>query len=261
MKRGLDSAATGGDELGYGANWERFYRSLDAARGERPLWDVDPEEAVEQDFVIFAPFLATSLPIIDFGCGTGTQTSALGRRYPLAIGLDVSPTAIESATLAQQSESVSFCLLDEADPGFFAKLHGSLGDANVYIRGVLHQLKDEDLPGLFANLAGLMGEQGRLYFVEVSDEIHQYLRDGSGGFSALPAMMRRTLISHFPPRGLSLEGVPGLLGADSFNILASGETRLKTNIRFRDQSSVEIPAVYAVAEARANEGTTHAAEH
>lgn len=250
MTSGPESAAVGNVRPGYRANWDRFYRSLDHACGERPLWDVDPAEAVERDFPLFSPYLTPSLPIIDFGCGTGAQTRALGKRYPAAIGLDVSPSAIETAALTQKSGPVSFRLLDEADSDYFARFHRETGDANIYIRGVLHQLKDDDLPVLLSNLSILMGERGRLFFVEVSDEIHQYLRDGSRGFSALPSMMRRTLISHFPPRGLNLETIPRLLGAEKFNVLASGDTRLKTNIQFRDQSSVEIPAVYAVAEAR-----------
>lgn len=49
----------------YGQQWDQFYRSIDSSGGEKPLWDVQPDQAAASDYAIFSRYLNRELPIID----------------------------------------------------------------------------------------------------------------------------------------------------------------------------------------------------
>lgn len=231
----------------YGRQWDQFYSSI-KLRGKRPLWDVEPEEAVAADYEFFAPHFDPYLPLIDVGCGTGIQTAYLAEKFELVVGIDVAASAIEEAhrCYCHRGSNLRFELIDEGDEDFFPAIHRQLGDANIYMRGVMHQILDKDLQKFLEALVTLMGDTGRLFLVEVAENIRDYLSAGSGGFSDLPAIMRRTLTSHLPPRGVSLAHLASQFSIQGVEMLESGETSLVTNIRFRSQEPIRIPAVQGI---------------
>ena len=71
-------------------------------------WDVRPEQAAEIEYPLFRDWFTPLLPVIDLGCGTGTQSAWLIRHYSPIIGLDVSKAVIE-----QWNQAVSEVLKDE----------------------------------------------------------------------------------------------------------------------------------------------------
>jgi hypothetical protein len=67
-------------------------------------------------------------------------TARIGRQFATVVGVDVSPAAIARARAADNPPNVSYRVLNASDRDGAAGLHGELGDANVYIRGVLQAL-------------------------------------------------------------------------------------------------------------------------
>lgn len=246
--RGLLGDMRASQGISYKAQWDQFYASLPAGRDGRALWDVQPESAAGLDIEHFSAHFSRDLPLVDFGCGTGTQSAYLGRRWGRVLGMDVSGRAIEFATRAHRVPGLSFVAIDEEDPGLYRRLHGELGDMNVYVRGVLHQVLEVDRPGLVQSLKTLMGRSGRLYFIEVASGIREYFSDGPDRFSELPAIMQRTFLSHLPPAGLAEEDIPDVFPRSEFRLLETGTARLYTNIRFRNQEPIHIPAVFGIVE-------------
>lgn len=229
----------------YGARWDQFYRNFDAHGETLPLWDVPPAAASALDYARFREYLNPELPLVDLGCGTGRQTAFLAEKYPLAIGLDVSARAIELATLQYGRSGLEFQLLGERLEDF-RQINHRLGDCNVYIRGVLHQIERSEFSYYREALILLMGTSGTLYFVEVADSIRAYLSGGSGSFSRLPGPIKRAFISNFPPQGLSLAGLPSTFPPHQFRVLAAGASELNTNIQFGADDPICIPAIYGV---------------
>lgn len=240
------------NRISYGQQWDGFYASLGAGGTGTALWDVEPGRAVACDYPLFAGHFAETLPIVDFGCGTGRQTAFLGRIHGRTTGLDVSSEAIRLARASCSQEGIDFLTIDEADPEYFRRIHARLGDAHVYMRGVLHQVRPEDVAQLVTALHTLLGVRGRLFFTEVSSTVRTYLTSESTRFSQLPGLMQRTLISRLPPRGLLLDDFPGIFPGNQFQVLDSGESQLNTNIVFGKEKPIRIPAVYGVMASRAS---------
>jgi SAM-dependent methyltransferase len=225
--------------VSYKNQWDQFYASLPSQRDGRALWDVPPESAVGRDIEQFAAYFPTHLPLVDFGCGTGTQAAYLKRGWDRVVGMDVSGKAIEMANRAHQLPGLSFIAIDEEDQELYGRLHREMGDMNVYVT---------DRPALVRSLKTLMGREGRLYFIEVASDIREYFSQGPDRFSELPPIMQRTFLSRLPPTGLSEDDIPGVFPQDEFRVLASGSARLYTNIQFRNQEPIHIPAVFGIVE-------------
>jgi SAM-dependent methyltransferase len=230
----------------YSKNWDQFYRSANDGGGRTPLWEVPPAEAVELDYEIFGKDFQNGLPVIDLGCGLGTQAAFLHTRFQEVIGLDVSPKAVELANLQYQSENLRFVAIDEGDPDFFRLFHEQYGDSNIYLRGVMHQILDRDLPGFIQTLKLLMGTRGKLFFMEVADNIIDYLDSTSPRFSKMPAAMKKALLSNLPPRGLNFDIIRELFPEKHFTLLTLGKSYLNTNLLIGNDQPLEIPAVFAL---------------
>jgi SAM-dependent methyltransferase len=230
----------------YGENWDRFYRSITSGGGGTPLWEVPPEQSVELDFEIFGSEFQNGLPVVDLGCGLGTQAVFLATRFREVIGLDVSASAVELAHQKYQADNLHFAAIDERGAGFFRAFHARHGDCNVYLRGVIHQILDQDLPGFILNLRLLMGTKGKLFFMEVADDIHDYLESESPSFSRLPTLMKQALLSNLPPRGLNLDSICELFPERDFVVLSRGRSSLNTNIQIGTGQLLRIPAVFGL---------------
>ena len=232
--------------ISYATQWDKFYASLPGDNGGKALWDVEPELAAKQDFEVFSELLGDDLPLVDFGCGTGAQTEYLSQKRRQVIGIDVSQKAVDMAANTYTSPGVSFIPIDEGDPDFFYNLHNTMGDMNVYMRGVLHQILDEDIDRFVASIKVLMGSAGKLYFVEVASGLKEYFENGPENFSQLPGILQKVFISHLPPRGISVDEVPRIFPQPVFDVLKTGKTYLHTNISFKKNNPILIPAIYGI---------------
>ncbi|MCX4247140.1 class I SAM-dependent methyltransferase [Paraliomyxa miuraensis] len=150
----------------YAQRWESYWSEV-TKKGTRVMWDVAKEDGVALDWPNIQPFVDPSLPMVHLGCGHGRQTAFFGDHFERVLGVDISPTAIARAERENPHERVEYRVLDAMDHEAIAALHDELGDANVYVRGVLHQLApDDQLPFLEPTLQ-LIGDRGTLCVLEL----------------------------------------------------------------------------------------------
>lgn len=97
---------------------------------------------------------------LDFGCGIGRLTQALGRRFQRAVGVDISPRMIEFAQRINRFEHIEFCT--SSDPEL-----SSLGEGAfdfIYSSIVLQHI-DPDLSHMYlASFVRLLKPEGLLVF-------------------------------------------------------------------------------------------------
>lgn len=230
----------------YAANWDRYYQHTYHQRKSESLWAVNHKVAAAEDYQRFKDFFVSSLPCLDLGCGTGEQAAYLKQYYAKVIGADVSPAAIEIAQQRFQQAGLSFCHFDISVPHEVESFINTNGACNVYVRGVLHQIKDNDRLAVQNALHTLLGTTGTLYINEVGAGIRTYLEGMGKNFSHLPTRMRLALLSNLPPVGLSVDKLEEWFPAQRFSILTKGNAALATNLQLADGKPLAIPSVYAV---------------
>ncbi len=232
----------------YSKYWDEYYKNL-VVVGKKALWDVDASLAAKLDLSIISKLLNNTLPLLDLGCGTGTQSKFLAQHFDFVIGIDVSQTAIELAEKNCQYSNLNYYWVDDLKPKVFEDLHKKLGDTNIYMRGVIHQIKPEDLRLFNNNLKTILGQKGKLYFIEVADNIRDYFSNSSDSFSRLPDAMKQTFLSNLPPRGLSRINLDTFFDFKLFKVIYEEECFLNTNLRFLNNEPIRIPAYRGVIKA------------
>lgn len=148
--------------------WERYWQDRHTT-ADVAIWDSSAERNAARHLPLFTPHLAPSRPLIDVGCGSGTQTWFLARHVDQVLGVDHAEAALATARTNhgdQPADAVQFRLLDLLDPAAAASLHREVGDANLYMRGVLHQFETDQRPVALRSLCTLLGTAGALFAVE-----------------------------------------------------------------------------------------------
>ena len=103
----------------------------DSYTGPPPPWDIGrPQPA----FVRLAEAGALSGALLDAGCGTGEHTILAARQGARALGIDVSPRAIETARrkAAERSISASFQLLDALHLDTLGETFDTIVDSGLF---------------------------------------------------------------------------------------------------------------------------------
>jgi hypothetical protein len=150
----------------YAQRWESYWSQV-TQEGIRVVWDVSSADGVALDWPHIQPTVDRSRPMVHLGCGHGRQTAFFGDHFERVIGVDISPSAIERATQDNPHANVEYRCFDATDPEPLARLHDELGDANVYVRGVLHQLADDDQRPYLESALLLLGDRGTLNVLEL----------------------------------------------------------------------------------------------
>jgi SAM-dependent methyltransferase len=223
--------------------FERFWSSLDGSPGE-VLWAAAPRDGAA-DLARFLGHVDAQLPLVDVGCGNGTQTRFLARHFRRVIGTDIAPSALRHARAADAGHTVSWRLLDALRPQHAHNLHAEIGDANVYIRGVLHTLDPVDRPLAVQSLEQLLGARGTLYLKELSTDAPAYFArviDQEG----MPPGLARVLELGAPPGVISSADLEVLFPADRFMLLATGPALIDTTTTLPNGDAISVPALYAV---------------
>lgn len=168
--------------------WEGFWSEASGEPGS-VFWDAEPALTAGLHLALYEPHVDhPGLTLLDLGCGNGTQTLFLADRFPKVLGVDLSSAAIELARRQDKQGDALFRVIDAVDGDQVARLHAELGDANVYMRGVLHQCDPEDRQPLVDTIATLVGERGRAFVVELAEAAGQKLM----GLAKLPSGPRRS---------------------------------------------------------------------
>jgi SAM-dependent methyltransferase len=225
---------------------DRWWAGLDGTPGEI-VWDADPTD-LEADLGYFAGSLNAALPMVDFGCGDGRQTRFLAGRFPHMVGVDISPAAIRRARAADNPPNVAFRVLDARDPDGAARLHDELGDANVYIRGVLQALPPPSRPAAVETIAALLGAAGTLFAKELPPEAGSYFAEMTQRYGMPPGLAK--VLRNSPPGQISLPELTGLFPADRFEVLGTGTSRMRTVNTFPDGPVISVPAIWILSRPR-----------
>lgn len=230
----------------YREAWEGFWREAPDGPGE-VFWDAGPERTAAVHLALFEPHLTTpDLPLVDLGCGNGTQTRYLADRFSRVIGVDLSTAAVDLARRADPDGRAAYRVLDAADGTQAEALHADLGDANVYVRGVLHQCEPEDRQRLIDTVATLVGERGRACLVELSEAAKPVLMGLAAGPGGPPAKLAPVFRHGIAPGEVSDAAIPRYLSASGLALVAHGELPLITTEHTADGTRIELPSRWYV---------------
>ncbi|OII62465.1 methyltransferase [Streptomyces sp. CC53] len=227
--------------------WEGFWRAAPTGPGA-VFWDAVPARTAAPHLDLLTPHLTEpALPLVDLGCGNGTQTRYLAGRLPgPVVGVDVSAAALERARAQDPAGTARYRELDATDTGAATDLHRELGDCNVYMRGVLHQTAAHDRDALAATVATLLGRRGRAFVVEPGEAAGRamgaLMRDPAGP----PAKLRPVAEHGIVPAAAADADVPEHFRAAGLDVLASGEAPLATTEVGADGSPLELPSLWLV---------------
>ena len=182
--------------------------------------------------------------MVDLGCGDGRQTRFLGRHFATVCGADISPAAIGRARAAHNPANVRFRVLDARDPDQAARLHQELGDANVYIRGVLQALPPAARPRAVETIARLLGATGTLFAKELPPAAMSYFAAVAERHGLPPGLAR--IMRLIPPGEISEADLFRLFPADRFEVMSTGTSRIHTVNTLPDGEVIMVPAIYAL---------------
>ena len=230
----------------YREAWEGFWREAPEEQGA-VFWDAAPALTAGIHLAIFEPYLTDAgLPLVDLGCGNGTQTRFLADRFLHVLGADLSAAALDHARQSDPAGQATYRLLDAVEKGEAETLHAELGDANVYMRGVLHQAEPDDRQALVDGIAALVGERGRAFLVELSEAAKPVLMGLAQGPTGPPPKLAPIFRHGIAPGEVSDDAVPAYLYAAGLTVLASGELPLTTTEYRSDGTRIELPSKWLV---------------
>lgn len=235
------------------AAWNAFWTSLPAEPGAA-LWDSSPELTAQRHIPLFRRYFDPRLPLVDVGCGNGRQTQRLAREATRVIGIDIAETAVALAGRMWPATNVTYRCADLLDPATVAALAAELGDVNVYLRGVLHQLPMTDRVAMLDAIRMLLGTSGHVFAHELTGHtawfIHELLSTGT------PLPKTAELQAHF---GFGAGMAPaedgqlcGLFERNGFDVLDDAEIPLYTTEKQPDGETLQLPTRYVVARAAAD---------
>ncbi|MFI9770611.1 class I SAM-dependent methyltransferase [Streptomyces sp. NPDC052415] len=230
----------------YREAWEGFWREAPEEQGA-VFWDAEPALTVGLHLALFEPYLtAPTLPLVDLGCGNGTQTRFLAGRFPHVVGADLSDAAIEHARQGDPAGLATYRVLDAGEKDEAQTLHAELGDANVYMRGVLHQAEPDDRQALVDGIATLVGARGRAFLVELAEAAKPVLMGLAQGPSGPPPKLAPVFRHGIAPGEVADDAVLEYLRAAGLEVVASGELPLVTTEYTPDGTRIELPSKWLV---------------
>jgi SAM-dependent methyltransferase len=228
----------------YSTSWEGFWSTSTGTAGEI-FWDADPAHAAQQDLALFQGSIDPQLPLIDLGCGNGTQTRFLADHFARVIGTEISPAAIEIARTKHAAPNVSYRVLDVLSPDDAQALHEEIGDANLYMRAVLHQLSPADHATAIQSIERLLGRKGVLYLVELSSAAEPFFAQLIKQYGPPPGLAR--VFQHqITPGMVNEDDLDVLFPPDRFTLLRTGPSHIHTVHTLPTSEVVKVPAFYAV---------------
>ncbi|MFD5558812.1 class I SAM-dependent methyltransferase [Streptomyces sp. NPDC127068] len=238
----------------YATAWQSYWEDLPAHAGEA-IWDSHDTALTT---TLLRERLPLGLPMVDLGCGNGTQTRQLAGHCARVIGVDLSRAALDHARRLNSEPNITYQCLDLCDPDATDRLRRSYGDCDVHMRYLLHQLPAEHRPALLRSITTLLGLRGRLLAIELDEDAHaaiSALARQPGG--PLPKLAR-ALDHGIRPAQLTRAQLERLLSDAGLRIRVRGRSVLRTTQRLPDDSRLTLPAVYLVADARAEREHTDA---
>jgi SAM-dependent methyltransferase len=228
----------------YLKSWEGFWSTLSGTPGE-VFWDADPAHAAQQDLPLFQDYADPQLPLVDLGCGNGTQTRFLADHFAKVMGTEISPAAVAIAHTKNAAPNISYRILDVLCPDDAQALHEEIGDANLYMRAVLHQLSPVDHATAIQSIERLLGISGILYFIELSSAAEPYFAQLITQYG-LPPGLARVFQHEITPGMVNENDLDELFPSNRFTLLRTGQSHIHTVHTLPTGEVAKVPAFYAV---------------
>jgi SAM-dependent methyltransferase len=225
--------------------WERYWHELPPAAGSA-VWDSEASGNASRHHCLFRPYFTAGLPLLDLGCGNGTQTAYLSQHYSPIIGLDVSASAVLSAARAHGGPGISFRQFDVVDPAAASAVHAELGDCNVYVRTLLHLLPDDARTAAAATIARLLGRSGALFITELAHAAIEVFEDALGAGDDSVPKIRRVLSYGIVGANLADGQLEALLRGAGIAIVASGSDVMGSTDTIAGGARLMIPTSYVI---------------
>lgn len=232
------------------AAWNAFWTTLPAEPGTA-LWDSAPELTAERHIPLFREYFDPRLPLVDLGCGNGRQTQRLARDFARVVGIDIAEAAVKLAAEAFPAANVTYRCADLLDRRTAAALRAELGDANVYVRGVLHQLPPDGRTTMLGAIKVLLGGSGHVFAHELTERTGWYIQELLADGASLPKTA--ALTAHF---GFGVRTAPAqdgqlrrLFEHNGFDVVDDAEIPLYTTEKDTDGQPLRLPTSYVVARA------------
>lgn len=239
--------------------WDQYWGSIRStgAAGD-VLWDSGSAHELNS-YLPHLQLLDPTIPIVDVGCGNGSFTRLLAHHFPHALGLDYSANAVDRARQeAAGITTASFAVCDMTAPdaaqtvGKALEAAGWTGNANVFIRGVLHVLDRNGQAALAANLLPVVGARGGVFLAETNfpGTPVDYVSHLGATRKSIPAPLEGAI------RGLPM---PGRFGATQrakafptadWSLVRDGSASIETRPLSNPTSPDLIPGYYALLRAR-----------
>jgi 2-polyprenyl-3-methyl-5-hydroxy-6-metoxy-1,4-benzoquinol methylase len=211
--------------------WERYWSEIGSTGPHgQVLWDADVRGELDATVARLRVHGDMGLPLVDLGSGNGRQARALAAYTPRVVGLDAAESAVRRAT--DESEgvpNVEFRVADVTQRTLGECLAAELGDANVHLRGVLHEVDDAHRPAVVANIHALVGKRGVVHLCEtdVRGDALEYLQSVGVTPTSMPDVVRRLVSSGVrPPSHFGDAELATFFPAETWRILASGPTTM-----------------------------------
>jgi SAM-dependent methyltransferase len=233
--------------------WNAFWTMLPAEPGAA-LWDSSPKVTAARHLPLFRDRLDPLLPLVDIGCGNGRQTQWLARHFRRVIGVDIAEAAVALATESHPAPNVSYRCADLLDQHAAAALSAELGDVNIYMRGVVHQLAPDERVEMLRTVGLLLGESGYLFAQELTERTGWYVSELLA--SGMPLPKTAGLAAHFDFGARVAPAHEGqlrlLFEKSGFEVVADGDIPLHTTENTSDGRPLELPTSYLVARTAAH---------
>jgi SAM-dependent methyltransferase len=208
--------------------WDRFWASVRrTGSGGEVLWDGASAEEMDGVRARALADMATDLPVVDVGCGNGRFSRLLAGSFPQVLGVDISANAVRRAEEESADvDNVTYRVLDVTAADAGKQLFGQLGEANVFLRGVLHLLDTEQRERAVANLRDMIGQRGVVYFAETNfpgDPLDELVALGVTPTS-MPEPLRKIMAAGLvkPPRHIGEAQLETMFPAEHWETLKSG---------------------------------------
>jgi len=226
----------------YQTNWENYWTQLFDS-GEPAFWDVPTNKELAALLPELKAAFDGALPLVDFGCGNGTQTLLLAEHFSPVVGVDISSAAIAQARTRAQNGQPQFQVLDAISLEEAQDLHTTLGDANVYMRGILHQIQPADRPAIIHSLQTLMGTQGKLFLMELSSQAKQLFQTLTAQLGAPPPQLAQIFKQGIVPADITPEEIRTLFPEDQYKIEDMDNVSYTSNTTLPDGTPLLVPCL------------------
>ncbi|MDS1346805.1 class I SAM-dependent methyltransferase [Planktothrix agardhii] len=210
----------------YQTKWNQYWDSIEDR--SQVIWNVDAHSGIGIDLDwLKKMFKNPDLPLIDFGCGDGNITQLLAEKFPKVIGIDVSESALNLATIEAQKVglAITYKLVCNQEDG--QNIHKCFGDANIYMRSVMHQINIEDRPLFVDHLKTLIGKTGTLCLLDISSDPRNIFGDDVKLDD--PLKVKKVSTYGITPGEVTLEEIENLFPKPDFSILESGQVLIPMN--------------------------------